>query len=75
MIGVGRQRFADQLVRDVRTIEVAGVDMVDAARDRFTQHRQCPVMVFRRPEHAGPGELHRAVAKAFDGTMAERERA
>ena len=38
VVGVGRQRFADQLVRNVRPVEVAGVDVVDAALNRFAQH-------------------------------------
>ena len=70
---IGMQRLADDLVGDVRAVEVAGVDVVDAARDRLAQHGERGVAVLRRPEHAGPGELHGAVAEALHGAVAERE--
>ena len=69
------QRLADQLVGDVRAVEVAGVDMIDAGRHGRAQHRDGTVRVLRRPEHAGPGQLHGAVAEALHGAVAERERA
>ena len=68
------QRLADELVGHMRTVVVAGVDVIDAARDRFAQHRDRGVVVLRRPEHARPGELHGAVAKALHNPVAERKR-
>ena len=65
------QRFADELIGDVRAVEVARVDVIDAARDRLAQHGDRAVAVFRRPEHARSGELHRAVAQALHGAIAE----
>lgn len=48
------QCLTDQLVGNARTIEVAGVDVIDAARHRCAQHRDCALVVLRRPEYAGP---------------------
>ena len=73
--GVGVERLADQLVGEVRAVEVAGVDVVDAARDRLAQHRQGGVTVPGRSEHAGPSELHGAIAEAVHRAIAEGERA
>ena len=75
IVGIGVQRLADQLVGDVRAVVVAGVDVVDAARDGLAQHGQCRVAVLGRAEHAGPGELHGAVAEPLHGAVAELERA
>jgi hypothetical protein len=50
VIGVGVQRFLDDLVGDMRAIEIAGVDMVDAAGHRFAQHGNGGGAVFRRSE-------------------------
>ena len=69
------QRLADELVGDVRTVEVAGVDVIDAARHRLAQHGERRVAILGRAEHAGPGELHGAVAEPLHGAVAERERA
>ena len=67
------KRLADELVGDVRAVEVAGVDMVDAARHGLAQHGDRRVAVLGRPEHAGPGELHRAIAHAVHDAVAEGE--
>ena len=67
------QRFADDLVGDVRTVEIAGVDVIDAGGDGLAQHGQCRVMIPGRAEHAGPGELHGAVAEPLHGAVAEGE--
>ena len=67
------QRFADELVGDVRAVEVAGVDVVDAARDGLAQHRERRVAILGRPEHAGSGELHGAIAEPLHGAVAEGE--
>ena len=67
------QRLADELVGDVRAVEVAGVDVVHAARDGLAQHGQCRVVILGRAEHAGPGELHGAVAEPLHGAVAEGE--
>ena len=52
IVGIGMQRLADDLVGDVRAIEIAGVDVVDAARHRLAQHRDRGVAILGRAEHA-----------------------
>src|ERR1700691_5110134 len=71
--GVGLQRFADQLIGDVRPVEVAGVDMIHTARHRFAQDSNCCLRVLRWTEYAGPRELHGAVAEPPYGASAEVE--
>src|ERR1700689_4610167 len=68
------QRLTDDPVSHVGPVEVAGVDVIDAARDRFAQHGDGGIAVLRRPEHARSGELHGAVAKALHHSVAERKR-
>ena len=51
---IGMQRLADDLIDDVRAVKVAGVDVIDAACDRFAQHGDRFGAIFRRPEHMGP---------------------
>ena len=65
------QRFADDLVGDVRAVKIAGVDVIHAGRDSFAQHGQCRVAILGRPEHAGPRKLHGAIAKAPHGAAAK----
>ena len=74
VVGIGMQRLPDQLVRDVGTVIVAGVDVIDPARDRLAQHPNCAVGVLRRPEYARAGELHGAIAEAVHEPVAERKR-
>ncbi|EAU69609.1 hypothetical protein STIAU_2984 [Stigmatella aurantiaca DW4/3-1] len=71
--GIGRERFADQPVRDVRAVVVAGVDVVDPARDRLAQHGQRRAVILGRAEHAGPRELHGAIAEPLHGAASEGE--
>jgi hypothetical protein len=75
IVGIGMQGLADKLVGDMRAIEIAGIDVVDAGGDRGAQHRQGCVPILRRPEDAGTGKLHGAIAEAFDATVAEGESA
>jgi hypothetical protein len=63
---VGVERLPDQLVDGDRAVEVAGVDVGDAAVDGFAQDRESLVAVPGRPEDPGPGQLHGAEAHAAD---------
>ena len=69
ILGIGMQRLADDLVGDMRAVEVAGVDVVDAGRDRLAQDGDRRVAILGRAEHAGAGELHGAVAHAAQGEV------
>ena len=63
---IGMQRFFDDLVGDVRAVEVAGVDVVDACGDGLTQHGEGGGAVLGWSKDVGPGELHGSVAHAVD---------
>ena len=60
------KRLADELVGDVRTVVLGGVDVVDAQLNCTSQHRDRLVVVTRWTEHSRPGELHGAEADAAD---------
>jgi hypothetical protein len=53
-VWIGMERLLDDLIRDVRTVEVAGVDVVDPQRDSLSQYRDCNVNIARRPPTCGP---------------------
>ncbi len=50
------QRFFDKLIGYVRPIEVAGVDVVDAEPDNFTQDGERTLVVCGRPEYMRPSD-------------------
>src|SRR5258707_15422769 len=62
MVAVREERLPDDLVGDVRAVGVGRVDVVDAQLHRGPQLLDRGRAVARRPEAAGAGELHRAVA-------------
>ena len=66
------QRLADQLVDDVRTVVLRGVDVVDPELDGAAEDRAGTFGIARRSEHAGACELHRAEADAVDGLVAQK---
>ena len=53
LLGVWVQRFPDDLVGDVRAVEVAGVDVRDAHLSDLAQHGDGFAAIFGRAEHAG----------------------
>lgn len=54
IIRIGMQRLADQMIGDVRAVEIAGVDVIDPACHRFAQHGQGGVAILGRPPNT-PG--------------------
>src|SRR6266478_316666 len=58
------QRFFDQLIGDMRPIEVAGVDVIDPEPDDLAQDCDRAVVIFWWPEYMWTSELHGAVAHA-----------
>ncbi len=69
--GVRVERVADELVDDVRAVEVAGVDVVDAGFDGGAQDSFGLFGVLGRPPDHGTGELHGAKAEAVHDAVAE----
>ena len=65
------KRLANKLVGDVRSIEIAGVDVIDPARHGRPQHRNRRVAILRRSKHPGPGKLHGAIAQTVHKAVAQ----
>src|SRR5258706_13597407 len=65
------QRLTDQLVRDVRSVVIAGVDVVHPRRDGLTQYGHCRLPIPGRPEYSWAGQPHRTVPKTLHGHIAE----
>src|SRR5690606_19289751 len=64
---VRREGLADDLVDDVRAVEVRGVDVVHPGLDGRAQHADRLVPVGRGPPDARAGELHGAEPLAREG--------
>jgi hypothetical protein len=68
----------DQLVRDMRTVKIASVDMVDPAGYGLAQHRDGAVNVAGRPPDEfvaiASCELHGTVTHAPDGERSTGKR-
>jgi hypothetical protein len=58
------QRCPDELIRDIGTIELGGVDVIDAKFRGALQNRNRLAAVSRRPEYPGTWQLHGAEADA-----------
>ncbi|MCY1168626.1 hypothetical protein D9M73_86260 [compost metagenome] len=67
------QRLADQLIGDVGAIEIAGIDVVHPARNSLPEHGQRCGLVPGGTEHTRPCQLHGAVTKTPDCSVAEGE--
>ncbi len=72
IVGVGVERFADQLIGHMGAIEIRGIDMVYPGFDGGLQHAHRFFWIFRRAENAGAGQLHGAVTQPIDLAIAER---
>lgn len=71
---IGMQGLADNLIGDVRPVEVARVYVVHTRFDCLTQHCHCGAPILRGAEHARACQLHRAIAQALDFAVAKNER-
>src|SRR3546814_14948928 len=65
------QCLANDLIGDMRPIESAGIDVVDAHIYRIAQQGDRCCLILWRAENAGAGQLHCAIADAPDGTGAK----
>ena len=63
---VRRERFADEVLADVRAVAVGGVDEVDAQLDGAAQDGAGGVEVRGRTPDAGAGDAHGTEAEAVD---------
>jgi hypothetical protein len=60
------QGLPDNLVRDMRAVEIGGIDMVHARGDGRAQDGDGAVRILGRTPYAGAGQLHCAIAYALD---------
>jgi hypothetical protein len=72
------QRLFDDLISDVRTVEIAGVNVVHARGDSLAKNRDRTRNITWRPPHALvailSGELHGAITHAIYSQRCARER-
>ena len=61
------ERLLDDLIGHMRTVIVAGIDVVYASRNRLSQNCNRSVNITRRSPHLRAGKLHRAIAHAVQG--------
>jgi hypothetical protein len=69
---IGEEGLADEVVDDVRPVELGGVDVVDTELDRAAQDRAGGVGITWRAEYSRPCELHGAEADPADRLVAEK---
>ena len=67
------QGLFDDLIGNVRTVEVAGVDVIDPECDSFPEHRNCGLNIARRSKYVWASQLHRAIAGTVQGHLGARE--
>src|SRR5215472_10384329 len=60
------QRLLDNLIRHMRTVVVAGIDVVHAGINRLAQNSDCGINVTWWSIYFGAGKLHCAVTHAVD---------
>src|SRR5689334_17121965 len=62
VIRIGVKRLLNDLVGHMRTIKVAGIDMIDTGRHRLSQNSNRSVNITRWSPHSRTGKLHSAIA-------------
>jgi hypothetical protein len=74
VIRIGMEGLLNNLIRYMRAVKVAGVDMIDAGCNRFSQNCDRTVNVTRWSPDSGTGKLHRAIAHAVQCYRSAGER-
>ena len=67
-VRIGMKRLLDDLIRHMRTVIVAGIDMIHAGRNRLSQNRDRSINIARRSPNLRTGKLHRAIAHAVQAS-------
>jgi hypothetical protein len=65
--------LTDEVIGDVRPIEVGGVNVIHTTGNGLAQYRECRRMIFGWTEDTGARELHRTIAEATHAAVAELE--
>ena len=55
-IGIGMKCLLDDLIRHMRAVKVAGVDVINASRDGLAKNGECSIHVARRSPHLWTGQ-------------------
>jgi hypothetical protein len=78
IIGIRVERLLNDLIGDMRTVKIAGVDVVDARRDSLAQNRdRTGNIAWRSPNPLLAilsGELHRPITDPIYRQRSARER-
>src|SRR6266404_8087185 len=64
VIRIGVKCLLNDLIGHMRTVKVAGIDMIDTGRNRFSQHSNRYANITRRSPYFRTSKLHRAIAHA-----------
>jgi hypothetical protein len=64
ILGIGMERFTNELVRNVRAVELSGIYVVDPGVDSLSKDCQGLAAVARRAEDTGARKLHCAESHA-----------
>ncbi|MNC76633.1 hypothetical protein D3C81_1409580 [compost metagenome] len=65
------QGFTDQLVGDMRSIEIGGINVVHPSFQRCAQHGDRRIGIFWRAEYVWPRQLHGTVAHTVHCAVAQ----
>ena len=64
------KRFANELIRDARSVGSAGVDVCNAACSSLLQHAERGIVVSWRAHNSRSGQLHRTVTETGERKVA-----
>src|SRR5260370_34462320 len=64
-IRIGMKRLFDDLVGHMRTVKIAGIDVVDPSRNSLSQNGYSSLSITRRSPHLRAGKLHGAITHSL----------
>src|ERR1700691_2486925 len=74
-IRVGIKRLLNDLIGHMRTVKIAGIDVVDPRLNSLSQNRHSSLKITRRSPHLRAGKLHGAITQSLQahGSAGEGE--
>ena len=66
-VRIGMERLLDDLIRHVRAIEIAGIDVIHSRFNGLSQDPDGFVGIARRSPHLRTGQLHGAITNTVHG--------
>src|SRR5262249_51041489 len=67
MVGIGIKRLLDNLIRDMRTIEIARIDVVHSGFDSCPQNTDGTIRIAGWSPNLGTRQLHRTISHTVYG--------